>query len=136
MAKSAMFSLWLNIIVYLGILGLQVSHSQPSVPALYIFGDSTADVGTNNYLPRSRARADFPYNGIDFPQSRPTGRFSNGFNTIDYLAQYLKFYESPPPFLSFSDSNIAKFLIKTKGINFASGGSGLLYSTGQKKYVS
>ncbi|KAM5546925.1 GDSL esterase/lipase [Rosa sericea] len=135
MAKSAIFSLWLNIIVYLGILGLHVSHSQPCVPPLYIFGDSTADVGTNNYLPDCRVKADSPYNGIDYPQSKPTGRFSNGYNTIDYLAQLLKFYESPPPFLSFSDSNISHFLIKTvptTGINFASGGSGLLDSTGHK----
>lgn len=85
MAKSAIFSLWLNIIVYLGILGLHVSHSQQYVPPLYIFGDSTADVGTNNYLPDSRARADVLYNGIDFPQSKPTGRFSNGYNTIDSI---------------------------------------------------
>lgn len=88
MAKSAIFSLWLNIIVYLGILGSHVSHSRPVVPALYIFGDSTADVGTNDYLPNSRARADFPFNGIDFPQSKPTGRFSNGYNTIDLLGIY------------------------------------------------
>ncbi|PRQ47279.1 putative triacylglycerol lipase [Rosa chinensis] len=135
MAKSAIFSLWLNIIVYLGILGLHASHSQPCVPPLYIFGDSTADVGTNNYLPNSSARADSLYNGIDFPLRKPTGRFSNGYNTIDYLAQLLKFYESPPPFLSFSDSNISHFLIRTvptTGINFASGGSGLLDSTGHK----
>lgn len=84
MAKSAIFSLWLNISLYLGILGLHVSHAQ-LVPALYIFGDSTADVGTNHYLRDSKARADFRYNGIDFPQSKPTGRFSNGYNTIDSI---------------------------------------------------
>ncbi|KAL6222203.1 hypothetical protein ACLB2K_005595 [Fragaria x ananassa] len=137
MAKSAIFSLWLNIIVYLGILGSHVSHSQPVVPALYIFGDSTADVGTNDYLPNSKARADFPFNGIDFPHSKPTGRFSNGYNTIDLLAQQLHFHQSPPPYLSFLDSNISQFLIRnvpTKGINFASGGSGILRSTGHKKW--
>ena len=83
-----MISLWLNIVVYLGILGSHVSHSQPSVPALYIFGDSSADVGTNHYLPDCRARADVLPNGIDFPQSKPTGRFSNGYNTIDSLGTY------------------------------------------------
>lgn len=84
MAKSAIFSLWLNISLYLGILGLHVSNAQ-LVPALYIFGDSTADVGTNHYLRDSKARADFLHNGIDFPQSKPTGRFSNGYNTIDSI---------------------------------------------------
>lgn len=56
------------------------------VPALYVFGDSTADVGSNNYLPGSAVpRANFPHNGIDFPTSRATGRFSNGYNGIDFL---------------------------------------------------
>lgn len=55
------------------------------VPAAFILGDSTADVGTNNFVPGSTARADFPFNGIDFPQSRPTGRFSNGLNSADFL---------------------------------------------------
>ncbi|RRT38821.1 hypothetical protein B296_00053158 [Ensete ventricosum] len=52
------------------------------VPAIYVFGDSTADVGNNNYLQGSNAKANFPHNGIDFPFSRPTGRFSNGYNHI------------------------------------------------------
>ncbi|GJM86404.1 hypothetical protein PR202_ga02258 [Eleusine coracana subsp. coracana] len=30
-------------------------------------------------------RANFPHNGVDFPTSRPTGRFSNGYNGIDFL---------------------------------------------------
>lgn len=58
-----------------------------AVPALFIFGDSTADVGTNGFLVNSQARADFPHNGIDFPNSRATGRFSNGFNSADYIGK-------------------------------------------------
>ena len=57
------------------------------VPAIYVFGDSTADVGNNNYLPGSNAKANFPHNGVDFPFSRPTGRFSNGYNGIDFLGK-------------------------------------------------
>ncbi|KAG1361030.1 putative GDSL esterase/lipase [Cocos nucifera] len=60
-------------------------NAQPKVPAIYVFGDSTADVGNNNYLPGSNAKANFPHYGIDFPHSRPTGRFSNGYNGIDFL---------------------------------------------------
>nr|CAB3450635.1 unnamed protein product [Digitaria exilis] len=61
--------------------------STSRVPALYVFGDSTADVGNNNYLPGSAVpRANFPHNGVDFPTSRPTGRFSNGYNGVDFLA--------------------------------------------------
>ena len=62
-----------------------IQLTSANVPAIYIFGDSTADVGTNTYLPGSQARADFPFNGIDFPNKRPTGRFSNGFNSADFL---------------------------------------------------
>lgn len=62
-----------------------VGLTEASVPAIFILGDSTADVGTNNYLIGSTATANFPPNGIDFPYSRPTGRFSNGLNSADFL---------------------------------------------------
>jgi hypothetical protein len=55
------------------------------VPALYVFGDSTVDVGNNQYLPGNSA-PQLPY-GIDFPHSRPTGRFSNGYNVADFVGQ-------------------------------------------------
>lgn len=55
------------------------------VPAMYVFGDSTADVGNNDYLPWSIARADFPHNGVDFPGGKPTGRFSNGFIGVNFI---------------------------------------------------
>ena len=58
------------------------------VPAIYVFGDSTADVGNNNYLPGGDVpRANFPHNGVDFPTSRATGRFSNGYNGVDFLGK-------------------------------------------------
>lgn len=53
--------------------------------AIYVFGDSTMDVGNNNYLDFTKAKANFYYYGIDFPNSSPSGRFSNGFNTADQL---------------------------------------------------
>ncbi|TVU43330.1 hypothetical protein EJB05_09790, partial [Eragrostis curvula] len=55
-------------------------------PAMYVFGDSTLDVGNNNYLAGAGvSRANRPYYGIDFPLRIPTGRFSNGYNTADYV---------------------------------------------------
>jgi hypothetical protein len=59
------------------------------VPAVYVFGDSTLDVGNNNYLPgKDVPRANKPYYGIDLPGSgRPTGRFSNGYNTADFVGK-------------------------------------------------
>jgi len=56
-----------------------------ALPAIFVLGDSTVDVGTNSFLAGSKTRADFPFNGVDFPSSMPTGRFSNGFNTADFL---------------------------------------------------
>ena len=61
------------------------------VPAMYVFGDSTLDVGNNNYLPGKEVpRADKSYYGIDLPGSgNPTGRFSNGYNIADFVGTYV-----------------------------------------------
>lgn len=55
------------------------------VPGIYMFGDSLVDVGNNNHLSLSLAKANFPHNGIDFPTGEATGRFSNGKNVADFL---------------------------------------------------
>jgi hypothetical protein len=49
--------------------------AEAALPAVFILGDSTADVGTNSFLPSRKARADFPFNGIDFPSSTPTAHW-------------------------------------------------------------
>ncbi|KAL6214106.1 hypothetical protein ACLB2K_013544 [Fragaria x ananassa] len=115
---------------FIAALSLAAAAAKPVLPPVFILGDSTADVGTNNFLPGSMARADFPHNGIDFPRtSKPTGRFSNGLNSADFLAQHFGYKRSPSPFLSFKTTSLQKK--KFNGINFASGGSGLLDLTGQ-----
>ena len=60
------------------------------VPAVFVFGDSTLDVGNNNYLPgKDVPRANVPFYGIDFPGgSKPTGRFSNGYNIADFIGTF------------------------------------------------
>jgi hypothetical protein len=56
------------------------------VPAYFVFGDSFADVGTNNYLPNAAARANFlPYGETFF--HKPTGRFTNGRNIVDIFGK-------------------------------------------------
>lgn len=59
------------------------------VPAVYVFGDSLVDVGNNNYLNGTFAKAIFPYYGIDFPTNKPAGRFSNGKNAADLIGKLL-----------------------------------------------
>ncbi|XP_050365489.1 GDSL esterase/lipase At5g55050-like [Argentina anserina] len=121
----------LSVLLPLFIAVLSLAAAAKTVlPPVFILGDSIADIGTNNFVPDSKARANFPHNGIDFPNSlRPTGRFSNGLNSADFLAQQFGYKRSPRPFLSLNATALRKK--KFRGINFASGGSGLLDSTGQ-----
>ncbi|XP_012700963.1 GDSL esterase/lipase At5g55050 [Setaria italica] len=99
--------------------------------AMYVFGSSILDVGNNNYLPgASVARANRRYNGIDFPSSIPTGRFSNGYNIADYVAKSMGFASSPPAYLSLAPSSgpLVQNAV-ANGISYASGGAGILDST-------
>ncbi|KAG7975698.1 hypothetical protein I3843_06G112500 [Carya illinoinensis] len=110
-------------------------------PAVFILGDSTADVETNNFLPGSQARADFPFNGVDFAFSIPTGRFSNGLNSAYFQGQYIYntcMLISFCSIFSFTFSTKCMHLLRMieisrgqEGINFASGGSGIFHLTGQ-----
>lgn len=87
MSKRLMAMLFLFLAIFLAMVGLSlnVDNTEPAIPAVYIFGDSTFDVGTNNFLPDSKSRADKQFYGIDFPNSKPTGRFSNGYNIADFI---------------------------------------------------
>lgn len=102
-----------------------IHAAEPLVPALFVFGDSLVDVGNNNHIRLSLVKANFPHNGVDYPGGKATGRFSNGRNSADFLAQKLGFASSPPPFLSLNAQgmNISSIL---SGVNFASGGAGIL----------
>ncbi|KAM1006912.1 hypothetical protein COP1_003457 [Malus domestica] len=128
MANKSWVVLSLVLCVAVAVAVAVVSASDPGLQLIFVLGDSTADVGTNNFLPTSMVRADFPHNGIDFPSSKPTGRFSNGLNSADFLAQMLGLKRSPPPFLSLNAKSLRKK--RFSGVNFASGGSGLLDITG------
>uniref|UniRef100_A0A0D9WP10 GDSL esterase/lipase n=1 Tax=Leersia perrieri TaxID=77586 RepID=A0A0D9WP10_9ORYZ len=94
-------------------------------PVIYIFGDSMSDVGNNNYLLLSLAKSDYPWYGVDYETGFPTGRFTNGRTIGDIMAS--KFgVPPPPPFMSLymTDDEVLG------GVNFASGGAGLLNETG------
>lgn len=103
-----------------------VDKAEPHVPAMFIFGDSLADAGTNNFIPHCAARANFPPYGVSF-FARPTGRFTNGRTAFDFIATYLRL-PFPPPFLRPNATY-------STGINFASGSSGLLDSTGNIAHI-
>ncbi|KAG2652935.1 GDSL esterase/lipase At4g16230-like [Panicum virgatum] len=120
----------LCLLVLAAATGAEAARHPRLVPAVFVFGDSTVDVGNNNHLNiTAAARANYPHYGVDLPGSPPTGRFSNGLNTADLLARGLGFRWSPPAYLSLTEKTIRSQMYK--GVNFASGGSGLADSTGR-----
>ncbi|XP_078448202.1 GDSL esterase/lipase At1g71250-like [Wolffia australiana] len=102
-----------------------ISAAASSVAAVFVFGDSTVDVGNNNFLTQSPAKSNFPPYGLDLPSAKATGRFSNGYVGVDYSAKRLGFNESPPPWFSIAHGEQV-----TRGVNFASAASGIFDTTG------
>ncbi|KAI3749838.1 hypothetical protein L2E82_20454 [Cichorium intybus] len=88
-------------------------------PAILIFGDSTVDTGNNNYITTPIKANHYPY-GKDFPGRIPTGRFSNGKLSVDFLASFLGVKQTIPPFLQ-PDLPANELLT---GVCFASAGTG------------
>ncbi|KAK4765045.1 hypothetical protein SAY86_026135 [Trapa natans] len=94
-------------------------NSTTLVPAIIIFGDSSVDVGNNNYLP-TIFKANYPPYGRDFANQEATGRFCNGKLATDFTAESLGFKNSPLAYLS-PEASGNNLLI---GANFASAASG------------
>uniref|UniRef100_A0A7N0T742 GDSL esterase/lipase n=1 Tax=Kalanchoe fedtschenkoi TaxID=63787 RepID=A0A7N0T742_KALFE len=94
----------------------------------FIFGDSLVDVGNNNYL-LTLSKADSPPYGIDFASSggNPTGRFTNGRTITDIVDEALGAGSFSPPYL---DPNAKQESAILRGLNYASGSSGILDETG------
>ncbi|CAN6298682.1 unnamed protein product [Urochloa humidicola] len=112
----------------------ELVHGGPAL-ALYVLGDSQADVGNNNNLVLSPLRANFPRNGIDYPGQQATGRFSNGHNFVDFLAGSLGL-ASPPAYHSISNATAGRLSTFLNGVNFASGGAGVLDLTNKGQCFS
>lgn len=92
---------------------------------MFVFGSSLVDNGNNNFIKNTIAKVDFLPYGIDFPFG-PSGRFTNGKNVIDLLGEHLGILSYIPPFTD--PSTKGKKLVS--GVNYASGGSGILDDTG------
>ncbi|KAF8018261.1 hypothetical protein BT93_H3222 [Corymbia citriodora subsp. variegata] len=105
--------------------GRSDARQRPSkVEGMFVFGSSLVDNGNNNFLDNI-AKANYSPYGIDFPLG-PTGRFTNGRNVVDLLGEYLGLPWPIPPFANPS----TKGLKVVHGVDFASGGSGILDDTG------
>ncbi|KAI3926095.1 hypothetical protein MKW98_028231, partial [Papaver atlanticum] len=94
-------------------------------PAIFIFGDSLADVGNNNHLNTIAKAVSYP-SGIDFPGGKPTGRYTNGRTVIDIVGQELGLKKFIPP--SNDPATVGEVVFH--GVNYASGGAGILNKTG------
>ncbi|XP_022733791.1 GDSL esterase/lipase At5g41890 [Durio zibethinus] len=112
-------------------LVLLIVFSLHVVPSLcftsFVFGDSLVDAGNNDYL-FTLSKADSPPYGIDFKPSggQPTGRFTNGRTIADIIGQALGAKSFPPPYLA--PNTQAEVILR--GMNYASGASGIMDETG------
>lgn len=106
--------------------GITMAAEKPRA-LFFLFGDSLIDVGNNNHLKYCLAKANFPWYGIDYNGGTPTGRFTNGRTIIDIIAEKLGL-DSSPAYLSLSKK--AENTVMFKGVNYASGGAGILNETG------
>lgn len=116
------------VIMSLIIASLAAKGDDNLMGASFIFGDSLVDAGNNNYLP-TLSRANIPPNGIDFKASggKPTGRYTNGRTIGDIVGEEMGVPQYAVPFLS--PNATGKNILY--GVNYASGGGGILNSTGR-----
>ncbi|OWM67488.1 hypothetical protein CDL15_Pgr028351 [Punica granatum] len=103
---------------------LDENLSTTNIKGMFVFGSSVVDNGNNNFL-QTLSRANYLPYGLDFPVAPASGRFTNGKNIIDLLAKLLGL-PIIPPFLD----PLTKGPRIARGVNFASGGSGIRDETG------
>ncbi|KAI5348638.1 hypothetical protein L3X38_001525 [Prunus dulcis] len=129
MGRKIVRQLWVFTILLLVSINLccNLVHGEPQVPCYFVFGDSLSDTGNNNGL-LTLARVNYPPYGIDFPRG-PTGRFSNGRNLVDVIAELLGFSHYIPPFAT------ARGLKILEGVNYASGAAGIRDESGRNQLI-
>ncbi|ESW27972.1 hypothetical protein PHAVU_003G248600 [Phaseolus vulgaris] len=105
-----------------------VDGQKNGLGASFIFGDSLVDAGNNNYL-STLSKANIAPNGIDFKASggNPTGRYTNGRTIGDIVGEELGQPNYAVPFLA--PNATGKNILS--GVNYASGGGGIMNATGR-----
>ncbi|CAN4109929.1 unnamed protein product [Withania somnifera] len=116
MAHTSKVSSWLLIVVQ---LFLFLTKTNAKIPAIIVFGDSSVDPGNNNHI-QTIARSNFMPYGRDFVGGQPTGRFSNGRITTDFISEAAGLKQTVPAYLD-PAYNISDFAV---GVSFASAGTG------------
>lgn len=85
------------------LVGAHGGEAQPLVPGVFTFGDSSVDIGNNDYL-HTLIKADFPPYGRDFPNRVATGRFCNGKLATDITGQFAHSLSLTPCYMCSSAS--------------------------------
>lgn len=102
--------------------------SAKKVSAVFVFGDSSVDVGNNFYID-TLAKPTWP-NGIDFKKGSPSRRYTNARTIVDIIEDEIGFTNYTPPYLSPKTTGD----VILKGVNYASSASGIFNSTGAEKF--
>ncbi|KAI3959498.1 hypothetical protein MKW98_019088 [Papaver atlanticum] len=128
-------SLTMNVLMVLIVFAMscgsvtpQRNHKGFQRPAIYILGDSLVDVGNNNYIDHSTlTKNNFRPYGIDFPRGKPwTGRYTNGRTLVDIVGEMFGVEDYIPAYLD--PATVGDVVLH--GVNYASGGGGILNETG------
>lgn len=91
--KLAALVLWLTCLIA-WVQGFEAAAPAVNVPAIILFGDSTVDVGNNNFL-NTIAKSNFLPYGRDFDTKTPTGRFTDGRMVSDFMGELLFVFFDP-----------------------------------------
>ncbi|MCL7032377.1 hypothetical protein MKW94_015222 [Papaver nudicaule] len=126
MGLCTKFHVLLHIAIFASLWPRSCLALETTFPATFVFGDSLVDAGNNNYI-ATLAKANYAPNGMDFPGgAKSTGRFSNGRTVIDIIGEQLGLNAYIPPYLA--PTTVGDVVLR--GVNYASGGSGILNDTG------
>ncbi|KAL0794239.1 hypothetical protein Bca101_065616 [Brassica carinata] len=118
---GVIFKALLGVIITAMALTMAEKARAQLVPCYFVFGDSVFDNGNNNDL-NTTVKVNYSPYGIDFARG-PTGRFSNGRNIPDFIAELMGFRDYIPSFAGASPEQVPT------GINYASGAAGILEET-------
>ncbi|KAL9314588.1 hypothetical protein ACSQ67_020040 [Phaseolus vulgaris] len=122
MGFSVVFITLIQFIASMSFTTSQSLTNEITTKAFFIFGDSTVDSGNNNFIDTvPENKADYKPYGLNGFFHQPTGRFSDGRVIVDFIAEYTKLPLIPPFLQPNADYS--------NGVNFASGGAGVLSET-------
>ncbi|KAD2804237.1 hypothetical protein R6Q59_030245 [Mikania micrantha] len=125
-----------QLILILGVFLTALASVDANVKSVFVFGDDQFDPGNNRFIKNCTFQANFrPYGSSFFYY--PTGRFTNGRTIADFIAQFLGIkFQRPYQDVHRQLPKDRRKGFPQNGLNFASGGSGLLQGTNKDKVVT